>query len=93
MQEYEKNLFSLIMTGIFIGLAKVLVSEEKITFRVIIGRSILGSATSLLAGIVLITIPNIQPLALVGIGSALGICGSTVIEIWLKKNFNNLSVR
>lgn len=92
MQEYERSLFSLILTGAFIGLAKVLVSEEGITFRVILGRAILGSATSLLAGVILINIPNINPLALVAIGSGLGIIGQQLIEKTLRDRFSKLLV-
>ncbi len=86
MQEHEKTLLTLIVIGGLIGMSKLLVSPEKLTFRVIIGRTILGSASSLVAGLVLLQIPDISPLALVGIGSALGILGSTFIEEYLKKN-------
>lgn len=86
MQEHEKTLLTLIVIGGLIGMSKLLVSPEKLTFRVIIGRTILGSASSLVAGLVLLQIPEISPLALLGIGSALGILGSTFIEEYLKKN-------
>lgn len=86
MQEHEKTLLTLIVIGGLIGMSKLLVSTEKLTFRVILGRTILGSASSLIAGLVLLQIPDISPLALLGIGSALGILGSTFIEEYLKKN-------
>lgn len=86
MQEHEKTLLTLIVIGGLIGMSKLLVSTEKLTFRVIVGRTILGSASSLIAGLVLLQIPDISPLALLGIGSALGILGSTFIEEYLKKN-------
>lgn len=80
MQEYEKSIFGLILTGAFVALGKLLVSKEGITFRIVVGRAILGSATSLLAGLVLIQIPHIHPLALLSLGSGLGIVGQQVIE-------------
>ncbi|MFX4631750.1 holin, partial [Acinetobacter baumannii] len=50
------------------------------------GRTILGSASSLVAGLVLLQIPDISTMALIAIASALGILGSTFIEEYLKKN-------
>lgn len=84
MQEYEKSLIGLATIGALIGVGKLLVSSDKITFRVVIGRTLLGSATSLLAGVVLWQIPNIHPLALLGIGSGLGIVGQQYIEKFLR---------
>ncbi|WP_228713463.1 phage holin family protein [Acinetobacter pittii] len=50
------------------------------------GRTILGSASSLVAGLVLLQIPDISTIPLIAIASALGILGSTFIEEFLKKN-------
>lgn len=85
MQEHEKTFLELIVMGALIGIAKLLVSSEQLTFRVIVGRALLGSATSMVAGIVLLQIPNLDPLALLGIGSAFGIVGSQYIEILLRR--------
>ena len=85
MQEHEKTFLELIIMGALIGIAKLLVSSEQLTFRVIVGRALLGSATSMVAGIALLQIPNLDPLALLGIGSALGIVGSQYIEILLRR--------
>ncbi|WOE32734.1 holin [Acinetobacter sp. SAAs470] len=86
MHDHEKTFLTLIFIGGLIGMSKLLVSNEKITFRLLIGRTILGSASSLIAGLVLLQLPTISPLALIGIASALGILGSTFIEEYLKKN-------
>lgn len=75
MQEHEKTILELIIMGALIGIAKLLVSSEQLTFRVVFGRALLGSATSMVAGIALLQIPNLDPLALLVIGSALGIVG------------------
>ena len=88
MQDHEKTFLTLIVVGGLIGMSKLLVSQEKLTFRVIVGRTILGSASSLIAGLILLQIPDISELALIGIASALGILGSTFIEEYLKKNAN-----
>ena len=86
MQEHEKSILMIILIGGLIGMSKLLVSKEPLSARLVIGRTILGSATSLIAGVVLLQMPDISPLALVGLASALGILGSTFIEEYLKKN-------
>ncbi|RQR81459.1 MULTISPECIES: phage holin family protein [unclassified Burkholderia] len=85
MQEHEKTFMELIILGALIGIAKLLVSSEQLTFRVVAGRALLGSATSMVAGVALLQIPDLPPLALLGIGSALGIVGSQYIEILLRR--------
>lgn len=70
--------------GAFIGVARLLVSSEDITLRLVTGRAILGSAVSLVAGCVLIKIPSIDPMALLGVGSLLGIVGQQYIEKFLR---------
>ena len=86
MQEHEKSILMIILIGGLNGMSRLLVSKEPLSARLVIGRTILGSATSLIAGVVLLQIPDISPLALVGLASALGILGSTFIEEYLKKN-------
>ena len=93
MQEHEKNLVLLIVIGAAIGFAKLLVSDEKLTWRLTIGRTILGSATSTIAGAVVLQIPDINPMALLAIASALGILGSTFIEGWLKSQSARWSIK
>jgi len=88
MQEHDKSILMLIVIGGLIGMSKLLVSKEPLSVRLLIGRTILGSATSLIAGVVILQIPNVSPLALIGLASSLGILGSTFIEEYLKKNAN-----
>lgn len=86
MQDHEKTIFTLIFIGAAIGLSRLLVSSEPLSWRLIVGRTILGSATSTIAGIVLIQFPEMSPVPLVSIACGLGILGSTFIEECLKKN-------
>ncbi|MGC6387234.1 phage holin family protein [Ewingella sp. S1.OA.A_B6] len=90
MQEHEKSLLSLIILGALIALGKALNSSEPITAKLFVGRIILGSATSVAAGAVLIWIPGISPLAIAGVGAALGIAGHQVVEVWLKRRGSSL---
>ncbi|WP_289332355.1 holin [Acinetobacter baumannii] len=88
MQEHEKTLMTLLIVGGLIGMGRLLVSNEPLSWRMIIGRTILGSAVSTVAGLILIQFPDISPVSLVGVACALGILGSTYIEEYLKKNIN-----
>lgn len=85
MQEHERNLLSLLVLGAMIALGKLLASHEVLTFRLMLGRTILGSAVTLIAGVGLVQFPTLPPLAMLGLGSALGIGGSQVIEAYMKR--------
>ncbi|MGN7985133.1 holin [Burkholderia sp. 22313] len=85
MQEHEKTILELILMGGLIGIAKVLVGNEPLSFRLVVGRAVLGSATSMVAGIALTQIPDLPPLALLGLGSAFGIVGSQYLEVLLRR--------
>ena len=93
MQEHEKNLLLIVVMGACIGFAKLLVSDEKLTWRLALGRTILGAATSTIAGAIVLQVPDISPLALIAIASALGILGSTFIESWLKRQANTWGIK
>jgi len=86
MQDHERTILELISAGGLIGIAKVLVGSEQLTFRLVAGRAVLGSATSMVAGIALLQIPDLPPIALLGLGSALGIVGSQYLEVLLRRN-------
>lgn len=90
MQEHEKTFLELIIIGALIGIAKLLVSSEALTFRLVLGRTVLGSATSMVAGVALVQIPDLDPLALIGLGSALGIVGSQYIELLLRRRSKSI---
>jgi hypothetical protein len=91
VQSSDKDLIELILLGAVIGVGKLLLSEEKLTPRVILGRAIMGSATSLVAGVALMEIPGMQPMTLLGIGSALGILGQQYLEKILRKKLAQLA--
>lgn len=90
MQEHERTFAALVVIGALIGVAKLLVGSEALTVRLILGRAVLGSATSMVAGVVLVQIPDLNPIALLGIGSALGIVGSQYIELLLRRKTKSL---
>lgn len=85
MQDHEKSVLILISIGALIAIGKLLASPEQLTVRLILGRALLGSATSMIAGVALLQVPDLSPVALIGIGCALGIVGSQYLELWFKR--------
>ena len=69
--------------GAALAVGKLLSSQEQITFRLMFGRALVGGILSLPAGLLLLTVPDINPLALVAAGAALGILGEQGVERWI----------
>lgn len=63
----------------------MLASNDPITPRLFVSRVLLGSLVSVVAGAVLIQIPDASPLAIQGLGAALGIAGYQVVELYLRR--------
>lgn len=85
MQEHTKTVIYLAIIGALIALGKLLQSMQPLSWRMVIGRMITGSAVSTIAGVVLINIPDMPFPAVMAIGSALGVLGAEFIEAWMKK--------
>ena len=85
MQEHEKSLYSLLVMGALIAIGHVVSGDDHITVRHFIGRVILGSFVSVAAGAALLQIPDASPLAIQGLGAALGIAGYQTVELWLRR--------
>lgn len=73
-------LAKLIFLGAMIATGQILVSQEKITPRLFIGRILLGVPVALMSGVVLIKLGELPELAIIGLASLLGIAGHTAIE-------------
>ena len=48
MQEHDKTLYTLAIIGALIGIGKLLVSDERLTLHLVLGRMILGVGVSLI---------------------------------------------
>jgi len=80
LNPHEKELLTLVVLGAAIGLGKLLVGRERLTVRILLGRMIIGAALSSSAGAVLIMFKELEPTALIGVASAIGILGQSVLE-------------
>ncbi|PWC10930.1 holin [Brenneria roseae subsp. americana] len=91
MNETEKSMVSLFIIGVMIAIGKVLAGSEPVTLRLFIGRVLLGGFVSMIAGVALVQFPDLPPLAVNGIGAALGIAGYQTVELLIQRRANQLS--
>ncbi|WP_175692720.1 holin [Burkholderia ambifaria] len=80
LNAHEKELLTLVVFGAVIGLGKLLVGGERLTVRILLGRMIIGAGLSSSAGAILIMFKELEPTALIGVASAIGILGQSVLE-------------
>ncbi|NKI73977.1 holin [Dickeya sp. CFBP 2040] len=90
MNETDKSIVSLFIIGTLIAVGKVLSGSEPITLRLFIGRVMLGGFVSMMAGIALVQFPDLSPVAINGIGAALGIAGYQAIELLIQRRIRQL---
>ena len=93
LNEHGKELTVMAIIGVLIVLGKLLVSGERVSVRVALGRMIIGAGLSMSAGAALMIFPNLSPTALIGIASAIGILGQSVLEAAVQKYVGRLPER
>ncbi len=71
-------LFSLV--GIAIGLGQLLASQEVLTWRIILGRSLSTGGLGMAAGAVLVWVPDLPLLGQIGIAASLASLGASGLE-------------
>ncbi|AMR79462.1 hypothetical protein [Cupriavidus nantongensis] len=80
--EFSLKQFLLLLTGmgIIIGLGKLLASNERFTWRLAIGRSIISAGLAVAAGSLLAFIPGLSQMALLGLAAASAVLGEQFLE-------------
>ena len=86
MTNDESLLMKIGVVGFMLGIAKLLAGDEALTWRKVIGRSLLGTGSSLIAGLIMIPHPKAPQIVVVGAAALLGILGQSVIE-WVVITF------
>lgn len=71
--------------GAVIGLGKLLNSSDKLTIRVILGRSIVNAGIGAAAGAVMLFAPDANPVLLYGTAAGLASLGTSTLEYILRK--------
>ncbi|WP_392551235.1 holin [Orbus wheelerorum] len=80
MKVEDELIVKVALIGALVAVGKLLAGSEPLSIRKVIGRTILGSASSMVAFSILIHKPDLSELAIVGLSSLLGILGHSVIE-------------
>ena len=86
-QEYNVwQLFgAMSMIGIITALGQLLASEEKLTCRIIIGRSLSSVGLAISSGAVMLWFTNPHPLALIGVSAGVASLGTSFLERLIQK--------
>ena len=71
-------IFSII--GIAIGLGQLMTSNERITFRLLLGRSLSTGGLAMAAGIVLVWVPDLHMVGQIGVAAGLASLGTSGLE-------------
>ena len=71
-------MFALI--GVAIGLGQLLASNEVLTPRIILGRSLSTAGIAMASGAALVWIPNLSLLGMIGIAALLASLGTSALE-------------
>lgn len=71
--------------GALIGIAKLLLSPEVLTWRLVFGRAIATAALAMIAFIGLVWIPDTDPMVIVGVACLIASMGEQALEKILNK--------
>lgn len=90
MLDHESMLAWLASIGTMLGLGKLLISNEPLEWRLVAGRVILGAGASTAAGVVYLLVPDLHPLALIGLASLSGLAGAAWLEVKFKQKVDSI---
>ena len=71
--------------GIITALGQLLASEEKLTYRIIIGRTLSSADLAISSGAVMLWFTNPHPLALIGVSAGAASLGTSFLERIIQK--------
>lgn len=71
--------------GLVIGLGQLLGSKERMSWRIVVGRCLSSAGIATAAGVILLAMPNVSPLAQIGLAAALASLGTSGLERLLQK--------
>lgn len=75
-----KMLAAMVGVGIVIAVGKLLMSNEKFSWRLAIGRSIVSAGLAVAAGALIAFIPGLSQLAVIGLAAASAVFGEQFLE-------------
>lgn len=75
-----KTLAVLAGVGVIVSVGKLLMSDEKFSWRLAIGRSIVSAGLAVAAGSIVAFIPGVSMLGIVGLAAACAVLGEQFLE-------------
>lgn len=85
MNDWEKTIAWLAGIGALVAVGRALKSKEPLTWRIVLGRAILGGALSMVAGVLLVQWPDAPMPVLLGAAAGMGILGEQVLELVVRR--------
>lgn len=76
----KEMLGALLITGLVIGIGKLLASNEKFSWRLAVGRALISGGLAVAAGSILAFIPGVGQLAIIGLAAASAVLGEQFLE-------------
>ena len=73
------------MVGLITALGQLLASEERLTYRIIIGRTLSSVGIAISSGAILLWFANPHPLAIIGISAGAASLGTSFLEKIIQK--------
>lgn len=73
------------LTGLLIGLGQALASEERLTKRIIIGRALSSMGLALVAGLILVHIPEAPLPVIIALAALIASLGTSGLEKLVQK--------
>lgn len=73
------------MMGLITAFGQLLASEEKLTWRIIIGRTLSSVGLAISSGAILLWFSNPHPLALIGVSAGAASLGTSFLEKIIQK--------
>ena len=83
LQEWHENFvssFLFLIIGITIGLGQLLASNERLTLRLLFGRSLSTGGLAMAAGVVLVWVPDLSLSGQIGVAAGLASLGTSGLE-------------
>lgn len=85
MERIIQTVGGLAAIGALVGVGQLLLSKDKLTLRLALGRAITSGGLGASAAAVMVWLPDLPPVAIAGLAAALSSLGTTGLERLLQK--------
>ena len=85
MERVIQTIGGIASLGALVGLGQLLMSDDKLTFRLVIGRALTSAGIAASAASILVWLPNVPLVALCGLAALMASLGTSGLERLLQK--------